>query len=255
MINMKRNIRLRISYDGTDFNGWQVQASGRTVQGEIEKALAVIHGEPVRLTGSGRTDSGVHARGQVANFYTEKDNIPAEKFTAALNSMIPKDLRIIESTEAGPEFHSRFDAKMRVYRYYIKTGGICPPWHERFCWRIRHVPELGRLNRLASQLVGVHDFSTFTAAGDPSESKTRELAASAFTVEGEFLVYKIAGNAFLWRMVRSIVGTIMQLEEEGADARRMKHILDSADRSLAGTTAPARGLFLDRVLYDERAII
>jgi len=252
---MKRNIKLTVSYDGTDFNGWQVQASGRTVQGEIEKALAVIHGEKIRLTGSGRTDSGVHARAQIANFYTEKDNIPEDKFTAALNSMIPRDVRILKSEIAADDFHSRFDAKIRIYRYYIKAGGSPEPWHERYCWRTRHVPDLRRLNSIASPLAGTHDFTTFTAAGDPSESKVRRLYTAAFTIEGPFIVFKIAGNAFLWRMVRSIVGTAVQLEEVGADASEMRRILTSCSRVEAGTTAPARGLFLDRILYDEREII
>lgn len=252
---MKRNIKLTVSYDGTDFNGWQVQTSGRTVQGEIEKALCRIHGEHIRLTGSGRTDSGVHAKGQIANFYTEKDNIPCDKFTAALNSMLPRDVRVLKSEEKSEDFHSRFDAKIRIYRYYIMPVVTCEPWHERYCWRTRHVPEIGRLNRIAAPLTGIHDFTSFAAAGDPSKSKVRNLFAASFTVEGPFIVFKIAGNAFLWRMVRSIVGTIMQLEEGGAGADEMRRILESCSRSEAGTTAPARGLFLDRILYDERAII
>jgi tRNA pseudouridine38-40 synthase len=251
---MRRNIKLTISYDGTDFNGWQVQSNGRTVQGEIENALASIHGEPVRLTASGRTDSGVHAKGQIANFYTEKDNIPTEKFIAALNSMIPREIRILKSEPAVEDFHSRFDAKIRVYSYYIKPGLICEPWHDRYCWRTRHQPQLGRLNRIAAPLAGTHDFTTFTAAGDPSQSKIRKLYSAVFSVEGQFIVFKIAGNAFLWRMVRSIVGTAMQLEEAGAGADEMRRILNSLSREEAGTTAPARGLFLDRVLYDEKAI-
>ncbi|MBI9105913.1 MAG: tRNA pseudouridine(38-40) synthase TruA [Spirochaetales bacterium] len=252
---MKRNIKLTVSYDGTDFNGWQVQTNGRTVQGEIEKALGIIHQEKIKLTGSGRTDSGVHAKGQIANFYTEKDNIPADKFTAALNSMLPRDIRILKAEAVSDEFHSRFDAKIRIYRYYIKAGGSCEPWHDRYCWRTRHVPDIGRLNRLAAPLSGIHDFTTFTAAGDPSKSKIRQLYTAAFTIEGAFLVFKIAGNAFLWRMVRSLVGTLMQLEEGGAGSDEMRRILTSLDRSEAGTTAPARGLFLEKVLYDERSII
>ena len=251
---MKRNIKLIISYDGTDLCGWQIQNNGRTVQGEIEKALGRIHGGDVRLTGSGRTDSGVHANGQVANFYTEK-NIPAEKFTPALNSMLPEDIRIMKSEEVGESFHSRFDAKVRVYRYFIKPGGICAPQHARYCWRIKHIPDIGRLNSIASPLIGVHDFTTFTAAGDPSKSRTRELFSASFTIDGQFLVFKIAGNAFLWKMVRSIIGTSLQIEEEGGDSARMKKILESENRRNAGITAPAHGLFLDRVLYDKREFI
>lgn len=251
---MSRNIKLVVSYDGTDLCGWQIQNNGRTVQGEIERALEQIHNTEIRLTGSGRTDSGVHANGQVANFYTDKD-IPAEKFTPALNSMLPADIRVLQSTEADKDFHSRFDAKVRIYRYFIKPGGICEPRHARYCWRIKRKPDLAVLNSITSPLIGVHDYSTFTAAGDPSNSKTRELYSASFYRDGQFLVFKIAGNAFLWKMVRSIVGTALQLEAEGRDADYMKNVLEGRDRSLAGVTAPAQGLFLDRVLYDEREFI
>ncbi len=247
-----RNIRLTISYDGTNFNGWQVQKNGRTVQEEIEKALQTIHGKAVRLTGSGRTDSGVHANGQVANFYTEKDNIPDYKFTDALNSLLPGDVTILSSGEAGEKFHSRFDAKIRIYRYYIRAGGRSLPHEDKYCWRLRQTPDIRLLNRLTAPLAGVHDFTAFTAAGDPSESKVRRLYSAVFYPQHEFLVFKIAGNAFLWRMVRSIVGTAVQLESDGADASAMGRILDSGIREKAGTTAPAKGLFLDRVIYNER---
>ncbi len=250
---MTRNIRLLISYDGTDFCGWQVQNNGRTVQGDIEAALKEIHGKDVRLTGSGRTDSGVHANGQTAAFYTEM-NMAAEKFCPALNSLIAGDVRILSSVEAAEGFHPRFDAKKRVYRYYIKPGGICSPRDSRYCWRINRKPDIERLNSITSPLIGVHDFTAFTAAGDPSSSKIRELYSASFTIDGQFLVFKIAGNAFLWKMVRSILGTALELEAGGYGADRMKDILDSMDRGQAGATAPAKGLFLDRVLYDERAV-
>ena len=250
---MKRNIKLVVSYDGTDFCGWQVQKNGRTVQGEIEKALKQIHGTDCRLTGSGRTDSGVHANGQVANFYTEKD-IPAQKYLYALNSLLPQDVRVMESCETDIDFHSRFDAKVRVYRYYIKTG-ICEPRHSKYCWRVRGNPDIQRLNRIIAPLAGVHDFTTFTAAGDPSNSKVRELYSAVFTMDGQFIVFKIAGNAFLWKMVRSIVGTVLQLESQSGSSEEMKNILNSMDREQAGATAPAHGLFLDRVLYEEQAVI
>ncbi len=251
---MNRNIKLVIAYDGTDFCGWQIQNNGRTVQGEIEAALAKIHSREVRLTGSGRTDSGVHADGQTANFYTDKD-LPAEKFVYAINSLIPADVRIMTAEEVDEKFHSRFDAKMRIYRYYIKAGGICQPQHRNYCWRIRGVPDISRLNRIAAPLIGTHDFTTFTAAGDPSDSKVRRLDSAAFTAEGQFIVFKIAGNAFLWKMVRSIVGTIIEIESAGGGAAEMKEILESRDRERAGATAPPQGLFLHKVHYDEQAAI
>lgn len=251
---MERNIKIKVSYDGTDLCGWQVQDNGRTVQGEMEKALEKIHGKRIRLTGSGRTDSGVHANGQTANFFTEKD-IPAHKFVPALNSMLPADIRVMESVEAVKSFHSRFDAKVRIYKYYIKPGGICEPKYARYCWRINRMPEVRRLNRIVAPIVGIHDYSTFTASGDPSNSRVRQVFSAAFEIEKQFIVFKIAGNAFLWKMVRSILGTVIGLEEKGADHDDMKMILESMNRSAAGATAPAKGLFLDRVLYDEREFI
>ena len=251
---MSRNIKLVIAYDGTDFCGWQIQNNGRTVQGELEAALKRIHSADTRLTGSGRTDSGVHANGQTANFFTDSD-IPAEKYLYALNSLLPQDVRVMESCEADEKFHSRFDAKIRVYRYYIKTGGSCLPRYSRYCWKIRETPELHSLNRITASLVGIHDFTTFAAAGDPSNSKVRQLYSASFTAENGFLVFKIAGNAFLWRMVRSIVGTVVELARDGAGAPEMKKILGSMDRESAGATAPPQGLFLDRVIYDEQAVI
>ncbi|MDC7227410.1 MAG: tRNA pseudouridine(38-40) synthase TruA [Spirochaetales bacterium] len=251
---MKRNIKLVISYDGTDFCGWQIQKNGRSVQGEIENALKQLHSADLRLTGSGRTDSGVHANGQVANFYTDS-SIPTGKFVPALNSILPQDVRILESSQAAEDFHSRFDAKIRIYRYYIKAADVCLPSQSRYCWRVRTKSDILRLNKIAAPLVGVHDFTAFAAAGDPSESKTRLLYSAVFTMERGFIVFKIAGNAFLWRMVRSIVGTIIEISNNGGSAADMLSILDSKDRSRAGATAPPQGLFLDRVLYDEQAII
>lgn len=251
---MKRNIKLVTAYDGTDFCGWQIQKSERTVQGEIEAALRQMHSKDIRLTGSGRTDSGVHANGQVANFYTDKD-IPASKFLYALNSLLPQDVRIMESSDTTENFHSRFDAKIRIYRYYIKTGGNCLPKDSRYCWKIREVPNIHILNRITAPLAGIHDFTAFAAAGDPSESKIRQLYSAAFTAENGFLVFKIAGNAFLWRMVRSIVGTAIGLANTGGGACEMKKILESRDRENAGATAPPKGLFLDRIIYEQESVI
>ncbi|MDC7126243.1 MAG: tRNA pseudouridine(38-40) synthase TruA [Spirochaetales bacterium] len=249
---MKRNIRLKIAYDGTDFCGWQIQNNARSVQGEIEEALKKIEGCGYRLTGSGRTDSGVHANGQIANFYTE-NNMPAEKFVPALNSLLTNDISIIDSMEVPENFHSRYDAKKRVYRYYIKNTGTKKPSDGRFCWTVKRKPDLANLNKIASVLTGVHDFTTFAAAGDQSESKVREIFSAVFYYEGPFIVFKIVGNAFLWRMVRSLTGTIIELDAYGGRRADLIKILNSKDRTLAGTTAPPNGLFLDRVIYDERA--
>lgn len=244
----ERNIRLVLSYDGSDFKGWQNQLNTRTVQGEIEKALARMHGHEIALTGAGRTDSGVHARAQVANFYSDIASIPAGRFRMALNSLIPKDIRITHSEEVPSAFHSRFDARSRRYRYYFSFGQTMP-WHERYSWKLDRKPDIPKLNRMASCLRGELDCRAFASARDESEHFFRYLYNASFFLNSGFLVFEIEANAFLWRMVRSIVGTLIELEARGADENSMQEILQSRDRSLAGVTAPPNGLFLWHVGY------
>ena len=251
----KRNIRLDISYDGTDFQGWQIQKSDRTVQGELEKALAALHGYKVNLTGSGRTDSGVHATGQVGNFYTDHKSLPSEKFREALNSHLPPDVRVMESREVSHEFHSRYDARCRVYKYYILNGPVCAAHQRNFCYQTRAPLDFVRLNALAAPLTGIHDFTSFAAQRDPNRNKIRQIYSARFLREGPFIVFRIAGNAFLWRMVRSLVGTLLFLDAEKAEPPYMQSILDGKDRTLAGPCAPARGLFFHKVLYESETTI
>ena len=248
-----RNIRLVLSYDGTDFSGWQRQKNGRSVQEELEKALSALHGHEVGTTGSGRTDAGVHARGQVAGFRTDIAKIPAKKFVPALNKFLPDDIRIVRSEEAHPDFHVRFDARLRRYRYHILCGSQAEPYRLRYAHRLFHIPAIASLNAMAGLILGEKDFTSFSSARDPSLSRHRFIYESAFYWEGDTLVYQIAGNAFLLRMVRSLVGSMLQFERESADAgealERMSNVLVSRDRRLAGTTAPAKGLFLWNVEY------
>lgn len=253
-VSVLRNIALRVSYDGTDFLGWQRQSEaaagkGRTVQEEIERALERMHGHPVRLIGSGRTDSGVHAAGQVANFCTDIRRIPAERFEIALNSMLAHDVRILGSREVPASFHARFDARERTYRYFIHCGKR-PLAHEmRYIWHLGRWPDLRALNKMAACLRGEIDCTTFAAAGDQSHSRARYLYGAHFRIEGEKLVFEISANAFLWKMVRSILGTLIWLEEKGAPPEEFERILNARDRSRAGPTAPGTGLFLWNVRY------
>ncbi len=250
----ERNIMLRLSYDGTNFLGWQRQSgkgtgNGRTVQEEIERALGKMHGHPVALVGSGRTDSGVHAAGQVANFRTDIARIPAERFVPALNSMLSHDVRVLDSREAPASFHARFDARARTYRYFIYCGKR-PLAHEMpYIWHLGRWPDVARLNRMASFLSGEVDCTTFTAAGDQSHTRSRYLYGAHFFPEGERLVFEISANAFLWKMVRSLTGTLIDLEARGADPAEFARILRSRERKNAGPTAPGQGLFLWDVRY------
>lgn len=244
------HFRMDLAYDGTHFEGWQTQASGRTVQGVLEEALAQIMKQPVSLTGAGRTDAGVHARFQVASFSAETRMNPRQ-LTLALNSLLPKDVRILESREAPEDFHARFSAKARVYHYYFYNGGVALPWEEPYCWRLGKPLDLRVLNAMASMILGETDFTTFSSAQDQSKSRCRYIFQSAFFYEGPYLVYRIAGNAFLWRQVRSLVGSMAKwaLLPGGADIFRKA--LAARDREQAGPTAPARGLFLQKVVYDD----
>ncbi|HWR10225.1 MAG TPA: tRNA pseudouridine(38-40) synthase TruA [Rectinemataceae bacterium] len=253
----QRPIQLVVSYDGSDFAGWQRQKNERSVQEEIEKALEKMHGHPVRLTGAGRTDAGVHALGQVAGFFTDIASIPAEKFLLALNKLLPRDIRILSAGEAPRDFHARFDASLRKYRYFFLCGGRQDAFSRRYAWSLSHQPSIGKLNAMASVIVGEHDFSAFASAKDISVSKSRFIQDSSFWFEDGKLVYQVSANAFLWRMVRSLVGTMIFFEPKAdteADAATlMLDILDRADRSKAGPTAPPYGLFLWNVEYGERA--
>lgn len=253
-----RNILLTISYDGTDFCGWQRQDKAdkgkpvRTIQGEIEKALEKIHKAHVNLTGSGRTDSGVHAFAQAANFFSSVDSIPEEKFTVALNSLLPSDIRIMSSKEVPENFSARFSATSRTYRYFFHTGNPLAS-QMRFVWPVYRKPNLDVLNKMASFLKGEVDCASFAAAGDKSLSTCRYIDGARFYFDEknpEILVFEITANAFLWKMVRTLAGSFLFFEKTGKSPEYFKEVLDAKDRSKAGPTAPPNGLFLYKISFD-----
>jgi len=250
----KRTIALRISYDGTNFNGWQSQTqagmdTGRTVQSVIEKALQTLHKHPVELCGSGRTDSGVHAVGQVAHFITDIVSIDAFRFVPALNSLLPQDVRILDAWQASDGFHARFDARARTYRYIFLCTRQSLAHELPYVWHIGRWPDIGRLNSMVALLSGEVDCSSFTAVGDQSHTRCRFFYSAVFFPDGQHLVFELSANAFLWKMVRSITGTLIELEKNGGTVSDFKKILDARNRSSAGPTAPPQGLFLWDVRY------
>ena len=258
-----RNILLTISYDGTDFCGWQRQddaATGgeaeRTVQGEIEKALEKIHKQPTALYGSGRTDSGVHALGQAANFYSPVDSMPAENYVRALNAFLPSDVRIMAAREVPEDFSARKSATSRVYRYFIAAGDATSADNMRFSWLVKnYTPNLERLNKYCECLRGELDCSSFAASGDDSVSNNRYIDEAKFFFQKDrfgqdLLVFQIEANAFLWKMVRTLTGTLVNLDKTGAPEDAMKKILEARDRKVAGVTAPPTGLFLYEIKFD-----
>jgi len=250
---LTRNIKLTIAYDGTDFCGWQRQENVRTVQEEIEQALEKMHGKEVSLTGSGRTDAGVHALGQAANFQTDIDSIASDRFAPALNSLLPHDVRITEACEVNKDFHARFSAKSRLYRYQFlcKTGlTVSPLPHEnRYNLRLYRYPRIGLLNAYGRLLLGETDCSIFASAGDTSKSKNRYIYNANFYIEKNTLIFEICANAFLRNMVRSVAGTFLHYEETNTSPDKLKEIISTGERSLAGPTLPPQGLFLWKVEY------
>jgi tRNA pseudouridine38-40 synthase len=248
-----RTIKLLIAYDGTDFCGWQRQAERRTVQAAIEAALEQMHKHPVTLTGSGRTDSGVHAAGQAAHFRTDIENIQPGRFVPALNGLLPPDVRILESSETRPDFHARFDARTRTYRYFFICGRQALPHESRYALQLWRNPRIDLLNAYCRLLRGERDCSIFAASergeepGDASTSRSRYIYHTAFFMEGSRLVFEISANAFLWKMVRSIAGTFLHYEERDTPPELLRDIIASGSRSRAGPTLPPQGLFLWKV--------
>lgn len=258
---MIRNIKLTIAYDGTDFHGWQRQENERTVQGVIEQALEKTHKFPVNLTGSGRTDTGVHAEGQVANFYTNINSITADRFAPALNSLLPRDVRVTESSEVNSEFNARFSAKSRLYRYQFKcrTSANSPavdptlPCENRYNLRLYRYPKIDLLNAYGRLLLGETDCTIFAGAGDNAvimgKSKNRYIYRAYFYIDKDTLIFEISANAFLRNMVRSVAGTFLRYEEKNTAPEKLREIIASGNRSLAGPTLPPHGLFLWKVEY------
>jgi tRNA pseudouridine38-40 synthase len=248
-----RNIRLLVAYDGSGFSGWQRQGlkarDVSTVQGVIEAALEKLHKKPVPLTGSGRTDAGVHAVGQVANFYTDIAGMEARRFVPALNSILPREVRVLESRETREDFHARFDAKSRTYQYRFITGRAPLPHETRYALPLWRRPCISLLNEYARLLLGEMDCSVFASPRDPSKSRSRYITQAWFFIEGDAMVFEISANAFLWKMVRSIAGTLLYCEERAILPEEVADLIRSGDRSRAGPTLPPQGLFLRRVDY------
>ncbi len=243
-----RRLKIILSYDGTNFYGWQIQDEGRTVQGVLEAALSVMHKRNIRVTAAGRTDSGVHAHGQVCHFDTELD-IPESRFKYAINTFLPEDIFVNHSIYVDNSFHARFSATRRVYKYYFTNSFGYTVFNRYFCSQFRNIPELDKMNACAKKLEGIHDFTTFTRAGDKSKSKVREIYSAVFYKEEELFVFQIEGSAFLWKMVRSIVGSILKYASMDSGETEFSDALMSKNRNMAGTTAPSKGLFFQRVDY------
>ena len=245
---MTRRIALRISYDGTAYAGWQTQSNAVAVQQVIEKALSKLSGGPVGIIGASRTDAGVHAQGQVAHFDTET-RIPAEKFSYALNTMLPEDIRIVESWEAAPDFHARFGTAGKVYAYTFYNAPHASAMLSRFSAHCPVELDVERMNRAAQDIVGVHDFSAFMASGGTSKTFEREMKAAQVCRAGNQVCFMVWGTGFLYNMVRITAGTLALIGQGKLPEDALARAIASHERLDLGYTAPAKGLTLMRVLY------
>jgi len=251
MESVSRNIRLLLEYDGTRYHGWQRQLDAATIQGVLEDAVARLTQAPVAVIGSGRTDAGVHARGQVANFRTASA-IPLKAFHQGLNSMLPKDIAVLEASEAPPEFHARKSARAKTYEYRILNRSTRSPLHRNYAWWLAPRLDPGAMAAAAAVLPGEHDFTAFRASGSDNINPVRRVLAAAWRDEpGGWLSFTITATGFLRGMVRSLVGTMAEAGRGKAPPTILSELLQNHARHLAGPTAPPQGLYLVEVFYGE----
>ncbi len=264
-----RNLKLILSYDGTDFAGWQVQPDASTIQGTLASAIGRITGEKVLPQGSGRTDAGVHALAQVVTFATESP-VPTANFVKALNDVLPASVRVLEVEEVAADFHARKSARAKTYRYRIYRASVCPPFLARYVWHYPFLLDEQAMARAAGVVEGEHDFTSFAAA-DPERgagvppafaagenapardaapaSNVRRIFSSSWERQGDEFVYAVKGSGFLHHMVRNLVGTFILVGKGTLQVEDVTRITEARSRSAAGATAPASGLFLVNVEY------
>lgn len=245
-----RRVRLIIAYDGTGYVGWQTQNNGLAIQQVCEEALQTITGEKVTLQGSGRTDSGVHARAQVAHFDTSV-RMDASKFAIAMNTRLPADIRVLYSEEAPPDFHARFSAKHKEYRYRMLLSPHANPFTRNTALHVHYNLDIQAMEQGAAAVVGEHDFNAFRSVGVPQESTVRTIYTSRLEQEGSYLTYIVSGSGFMYNMVRILTGTLLDIGTHRLPPDTMEKALASLRRCDAGPTAPAHGLTLWRVTYPD----
>jgi tRNA pseudouridine38-40 synthase len=243
----KKNIRLVLAFDGTAYHGWQIQQNLPTVQRCLSEAIAAITGERITPTGSGRTDAGTHARGLVANFVTDC-RIPPAQLVRALNSRLPRDIRILSARLVPIAFHSRRDAVSKTYRYQVYLGRILAPQLLREYFHFPYPVELEKMQQAARQFIGEHDFASFAKTGS-ADKTVRRIFQCNLRKEGRRLWFTVEGNGFLHHMVRNMAGTLLEVGRGAISPLEFKALFSKRDRRLAGFTAPANGLILLKVQY------
>lgn len=249
---MGRRIKMCLAYDGTIYAGWQIQTKQpwvKTVQGTVEQALRKItKDQSLKVTAAGRTDAGVHARGQVIHFDTGS-RIPVERFPAAINSVLPADIRCWDAEEVPAKFHAQYSAKVKYYSYTIDQGSVPDVFLRNYAYHVPHRLDLAAMAEAGEILIGTHDFRSFCASGSSVKDFRRTIFELNIKQAGSIIYVNIAGDGFLYNMVRIIVGTLLEIGQSKMAASQMRKIIESRDRSLAGPTAPAKGLCLEKVIY------
>lgn len=243
-----KNIKLTIEYDGTNYHGWQIQPNATTVQGRIIDAIEELTGERVKLIGASRTDEGVHALGQVANFLTDS-NIEENKFCLAMNVHLPSDIVVVKSEEVSSEFNARYDSCGKKYRYIIHNRYTRSALWDNRSYHVKHKLNVDLMNDAAKFLIGTHDFSSFKASGGKTKTSVRTIHDVCVIRRDDMVIIEIRGDGFLYNMVRIIAGTLVEIGTRGIEPVRMQNILNAKDRREAGHTAPPNGLYLVQVYY------
>jgi tRNA pseudouridine38-40 synthase len=246
-----RRVRITVSYDGTDYHGWQVQPGLATIQGTLEHVLTEIEGQPVAVAGSGRTDAGVHALEQTAAF-TLFNPIPLDNLVRAVNRLLPADIRMLTACEVAPQFHPRFDAIAKTYEYRIWRDPICPPFDRRYVWHFPYPLDEQAMADAAARLAGTHDFTAFAAADVKDAlgaTKVRTLFSSQSARTGALWTYRVRGSGFLKHMVRNLVGGLIEVGRRNRTPEALAALLTPGTGRKLGQSAPARGLFLINVEY------
>ena len=244
--------KLTIAYDGTDYSGWQVQPNALTIQELLENAVKILLRQDVRVHGAGRTDAGVHARAQVAHFTCDQ-NLDIFSFMGSLNGILPNDVRVLDIEEVSDDFHARFGAKGKIYHYYLSLNRFQDPFRRRYSHHVRHKLDLEVLREAASQFVGTHDFRSFANeayAGSAAKNPIRTLNRLDVVEEGNgFIRLEFEGESFLYKMVRNITGTLLDVASGKRSVSEISEIMEAKDRRRAGRAAPALGLFMVSIHY------
>lgn len=245
---MSTNIKCELSYDGTNFHGFQIQPNQRTVQGELHKAIYKIAKQNINVVATGRTDAGVHARKQVINFFTNS-RIPEEKWEVALNSILPDDIIIMSSSKVQPKFHSRYDVKVKTYRYNIYNQRKIDVFRRHYTWHCPYSLDIDMMKEASRLFIGEHDFTSFSSGKTDIENKVRKIYKSDIWQDGNEIIFQISGSGFLYNMVRIIMGTLIEIGKGKMETDDILKLFQQKNRIQATKTVAAKGLTLWDVEY------